>query len=89
MARVNNIRRTITTTACLGQHVNEFGEFEDFCDTIGQDVDEDKASRILRQRWKDSSITINKVEKETNQYVMSVEEFIAYAHEIPVTKKEN
>ena len=89
MARVNNIRRTITTCACLGQHVNEFGEFEDFCDTIGQDVDYDKANRILRQRWNDDSITINKIEKETNQYSMTVEEFIAYAHETPITEKEN
>lgn len=90
MGRVNSIRRTITTTACLGQHVNQFGEFEDFCDTIGRDVDEEQASRILRQRWNDQSITINKVEKETSQYVMTVEEFIACAREIPVTnEKEN
>lgn len=88
MARVNSIRRTITTTACLGQHVNQFGEFEDFCDTIGRDVDEAQASRILRQRWHDQSITINKVEKETCTYVMTVDDFIAYAKEIPANKKE-
>lgn len=91
MARVNAIRRTITSTACLGQHVNEFGEFEDFCDVIAKNVTEDQASKILRQRWHDESIVINKVESETHQYVLSVEEFIAYAHEIDPeeAKKEN
>lgn len=91
MPRVNSIRRTITTTACLGQHVNEFGEFEDFCDVVPRAVTEAQASRILRARWNDESIVINHVDHETHVYMLSVEEFIAYAHEITPedSKKEN
>lgn len=81
MPYVNRIKRTITTTACLGKCVNEYGEFEDFCDVIPQDVDANKASVILRKKWHNQSITINALSKETHTYVMSVEEFIAAAHE--------
>lgn len=81
MPYVNKIMRTITTTACLGQHINDYGEFEDFCDVIPQDVDCEKASNILRKKWKDQSITINKVNKEKHRYTMTVEEFLACAHE--------
>lgn len=84
MPYVNKIKRTITTTACLGKCVNEFGEFEDFCDVIPQDVDCNKASVILRKKWHNQSITINALSKETHCYEMSVEEFIASAREIPV-----
>lgn len=81
MPYVNRIKRTITTTACLGKCVNEYGEFEDFCDVIAQDVDTNKASVILRKKWKNQSITINALSKETHTYVMSVDEFIACAHQ--------
>lgn len=88
---VNRIKRTITLTACIGQRVNAQGEFEDFCDCIAQDVDEAKASNIFRKKYKDQSITINHVEKETSLYWMTVEEFVACAHEgnPKETKKEN
>lgn len=86
MARVNRIKRTITTTACIGQHVTELGEFADFVDVIPKDVACDEASRILRKKWDDESIVINIVEPETSEYSMSVDEFIAAAHEKPLTR---
>ena len=82
MPYVNKIKRTITTSACLGQCVNECGEFEDFVDVIPQDVSCNKASVILRKKWHNQSIVINKIDKETHVYEMSVEEFIATAHEV-------
>ena len=81
MPRTSQITRSITTTACIGQHVNRYGEFEDFCDVTAFPTDEAKASKYFRRKYNDQSITINKVEQETHVYYMSVEEFIACAHE--------
>lgn len=85
MPRTSQISRTITTTACIGQHVNDYGEFEDFCDVTTFPTTAEKASKFFRRKYKDNSITINAVEQETRTYYMSVEEFIACAHE----RKEN
>lgn len=81
MPRTSQITRSITTTACIGQHVNQYGEFEDFCDVTSFPTTEEKASKYFRRKYNDQSITINKVEQETHVYYMSVEEFIACAHE--------
>lgn len=83
---VNKIRRTITLSACIGQRVNEHGEFEDFCEVWPQDLTPEKASNIFRRKYNDQSITICHVEKDTKTYVCSVDEFIAYAHEVPTTE---
>lgn len=89
MAYVNRIKRTITVTACIGQRVNSYGEFEDFADVIAQDVSAEKASNIFRKKYNDQSITINHVEKDTCLYWMTVEEFLASAHEERPEEKEN
>lgn len=81
MPRTSQITRTITSTACMGQRVNDYGEFEDFCDVTTFPTDCEKASKYFRRKYKDNSITINAVEQETHTYYMSVEEFIAMAHE--------
>lgn len=81
MPRTSQITRSITTTACIGQHVNEYGEFEDFCDVLTFPTTAEKASKYFRRKYNDQSITINKVEQETHVYYMSVEDFIACACE--------
>ena len=81
MPRTSQITRSITTTACIGQRVNQYGEFEDFCDVTTFPTNVEKASKYFRRKYNDQSITINKTEQETHVYYMSVEEFIACAHE--------
>lgn len=76
------IYRTITTTVCNGQHINDHGEFEDFTDIILKNVSPQEATRILRTRHNDQSIAINNVETETRRYSMSVAQFLALADDI-------
>ena len=82
MPAVNKVKRKITTTACLGQCVNEYGEFEDFVDVIPRDVSCNTASTILRRKYNNQSITINKVDKEAHTYEMPIDMFIATATQV-------
>lgn len=76
------IYRTITTTMCNGQHIDDHGEFADFTDIILKNVTPQEATRILRTRHNDQSVTINNVETETRRYRMSITQYIAYAEDI-------
>lgn len=79
----NRIYRTITYTACNGQHLNTAtGEFEDYCDVIIGDYTPARATRYLRRVAGDDSITINNVEQETKKYQMDVQTFIEYAEQV-------
>ena len=75
-----DIRRTITISVCFGQRVNALGEFEDFVEDITHATTADKATRHFRRKYGDESITINKVERVTDTYYLSEDEFLKYAH---------
>jgi len=79
----NKIYRTVTLSACIGQHVNpQTNEFEDYCEVLIGDYTPGRASRALRKSTGDETITILNVETETRKYVMNYETFLAYATEI-------
>lgn len=76
----NVIYRNIVHTSCNGQHVNqETGEFEDYCEVLTGDYTPQRATRVLRRRTGDDSITINSTEKETSKYRMTVDVFMQHA----------
>lgn len=79
----NKIYRTVTLSACNGQHVNpQTNEFEDYCAVLIGDYTPGRASRALRKSTGDDTITILNVETETRKYAMDYETFLAYATEI-------
>lgn len=79
----NKIYRTVTLSACNGQHVNpQTNEFADFCAVLIGDYTPGRASRALRKSTGDETITILNVETETKKYAMDYETFLAYATEI-------
>lgn len=73
------IKRSVTLSACTGQRVGELGDFEDYCDILVGEYTPERATRVLRRLHNDQTITILNVEHETGKYVMSIEDFIAYA----------
>ena len=76
----NKIYRTVTLSACNGQHVNpQTNEFEDYCEVLIGDYTPGRASRALRKATGVETITILNVETETRKYVMDYETFLAYA----------
>ena len=75
----HTIMRTVTVSACNGQHVDDHGEFADFSDVIIGHTTPEKATRYFRKKLGDSTITINNVESETRQYTMSLLDFIIHA----------
>lgn len=78
-----SIYRTYTLSACNGQRINsESGEFEDFTDVLVGDYTPPRASRALRRKYKDETITINNIEKETAKYKMDALDFMAHATRI-------
>lgn len=76
------IYRTITTTVCNGQHIDDHGEFADFTDIILKNVSPQEATRILRTRHGDQSIAINNVETDTRRYSMPITQFLSLAEDI-------
>lgn len=76
------IYRTVITTMCSGQQINDHGEFVDFYDEINRDVGIETANRVLRRRYGDESIVINRIEKKTAKYRMPISEFVRWADKI-------
>lgn len=76
-----NVRRTLVLTACNGQHLVN-GEFHDYTNVLVGKYDTARATRTLRRRTGDQSITINNVEHETGTYIMDVYKFMAHAERI-------
>lgn len=85
---LNNIYRTITDTRCYGQHVNDHGEFEDFTAAIVGSFDEEKATKVLRKEYADNTIVINRVERQTTKYRLSLAHFIENAEVIEEDEAE-
>lgn len=84
MSNVNvqrrKVRRSVTITACEGQHVNpETGEIEDFHDALVGTYDTAKATRSLRRMCRDETILILKCEVDTGTYEMSIEDFVKHS----------
>ena len=75
-----NVSRIITVSACFGQRVNALGEFEDFSEVLNRAITAEKATSYFRRKYDDETITINKVETSTDEYFLTVEEFLAVAH---------
>ena len=76
---MKSIGRRITITQCHGQRLTGTGEFCDFFATLIGDYTPERATRALRREFKDSSITINAVERESAYYKMRLDEFIKAA----------
>lgn len=75
-----DITRRITIAVCFGQRVNALGEFEDFTGDLTRPVTVEKATRYFRRKERDDSITINKVELVSDEYYLTEDEFLKYAH---------
>lgn len=74
------ITRTYTLSTCNGQRVNrDSGEFEDFTDVLVGDYTPIRATRALRRKHHDETISIVNVEKETKKYRMDALAFMAQA----------
>lgn len=79
---MRSIKRTVSLTACVGQHLNPIsGRFEAVNEVLEGLWDRDKAQRHLRRVRHDDTITIAAVEQDTHVYVLSGEDFIKYAQE--------
>lgn len=73
------VKRTITTSNCYGQRVNDHGEFEDYNAVLyGGGFTPKQATTTLRQRKGDPSICINNVEEESHLYRIDYEEIVKY-----------
>ena len=87
------IKRTVTATMCLGQRLNALGEFEDFDATLFRRTTAAGATKYLRRKHKDETITINHVETVTDTYELSFEDFLRHAKLVDSTdpnfEKEN
>lgn len=87
------IKRTVTATLCLGQRLNALGEFEDFDATLFRRITAAGATKYLRRKHKDETITINRVETVTDTYELSFEDFVRHARLVDSTdpnfEKEN
>lgn len=80
MAGQHDVRRTLTVSVCFGQRLNALGEFEDFDETIFRATTPERATRYLRRKYGDDTITVNRVESDTSVYELSFEDFLKYAH---------
>lgn len=75
-----DVSRTITISVCFGQRVNALGEFEDFTEDLTRPTTAEKATRLFRRKYRDESITINRVDTVTDEYYLTEDEFLKYAH---------
>lgn len=77
------IGRNVTVSHCFGQSViyddNHEAIFEDFTFDIYGCYTPQRATRYARQKFGDSTITINHVEHETGYYAMKLSDFMRYA----------
>lgn len=73
------IGRTVTFSHCYGQRVQNsaFVHFE--YDLLGDYADPVKATNTLRRRLKDPSITITRVEQDSDYYSIPVKLFVETA----------
>lgn len=83
---MKSIGRRIATTRCHGQILDTNGEFSDFTAQLVGDYSAERATRALRREYKDSTITINNVEKTSTYYKMRLDEFMKAAK--PTDTKE-
>lgn len=73
------IGRTVTFSHCYGKRVQE-GEFVDFEFTLLGDYDDlSKATNTLRRRLGDPSITITRVEQDSDYYSIPIKLFVETA----------
>lgn len=73
------IKRTVYTTICNGERVNEHGEYEDFtCELLG-DYSSVRATAALRRKYQDDTITISNTETTAEKRILSVENFLKYS----------
>lgn len=73
------IGRTVTFSHCFGQCVKD-GAFIHFeSDLIGDYADPVKATNALRRRLKDPSITITRVEQDSDYYSIPIKLFVETA----------
>lgn len=75
-----DVSRLVTISVCFGQRVNALGEFEDFVGDVTRAVTPDRATRIFRKKYRDDSIVINRVDTMTDEYYLTEDEFLKYAH---------
>ena len=75
-----DVSRTVTISVCFGQRVNALGEFEDFVEDLTRAITPERATRLFRKRYRDDSITINRVDTMTDEYYLTEDEFLKYAH---------
>lgn len=73
------IGRTVTFSHCYGQRVQDraFVQFE--YDLLGDYADPVKATNTLRRRLKDPSITITRVEQDSDYYSIPIKLFVETA----------
>lgn len=79
---MKSIGRRIVTTCCHGQMLDNNGEFSDFTAQLVGDYSPERATRALRREYKDSTITINNVDKTSAYYKMRLDEFMRAAKRI-------
>lgn len=73
------IGRTVTFSHCYGKRVQDgvFVHFE--FDLLGDYADPVKATNTLRRRLQDSSITITRVEQDSDYYSIPIKLFVETA----------
>lgn len=73
------IGRTVTFSHCYGKKVQD-GAFVHFeFDLLGDYADPMKATNVLRRRLNDQSITITRVEQDTDYYSIPIKLFVETA----------
>lgn len=77
---MKDIERTITVSVCFGKRVNVNGEWEDFTEDMFRAITPQRATKYLRNKYRDETIVVNKVESDTSTYVLPFSEFLKYAY---------
>lgn len=76
-----DIVRSVTMARCVGQYVNESGEFDEFSVIIPRaGLTPEKATKVLRRDLGDNTITIVKIEEDHAIYRMSLTDFARLAN---------
>lgn len=77
------IYRNVETTICDCIRVNDNADVEEFTDHIrGHVKTPDIATRRLRKRYSDQSITVRKIHYSNTRHRMTVEDFVKYGTEM-------